>query len=131
MPGGVPGAPRSGMGVDGGSQDENMPDPAVEKWRLNGCAHLWRYVNPGSGMRGWHFNADEFACVSISDLVDRMLASPWKSSKRFPISVPAVMTVNPGVQVYVLDADGRVAAYIGPPGMVRRVARAGRMSLTP
>ena len=28
--------------------------------------------------------------------------------------------VNPGVQVYVLDADGRVNAYIGEPGMVRR-----------
>ncbi len=28
-------------------------------------------------------------------------------------------TVNPGVQVYLLDADGRVAHYIGPPGMVQ------------
>lgn len=31
-----------------------------------------------------------------------------------------LMTVNPGVQVYVLDADGKVNAYIGEPGMVRR-----------
>ena len=31
-----------------------------------------------------------------------------------------LMVVNPGVQVYVLDADGRVAAYIGEPGMVRQ-----------
>jgi len=31
-----------------------------------------------------------------------------------------LMVVNPGIQVYVLDADGRVAAYIGEPGMVRR-----------
>ncbi len=30
-----------------------------------------------------------------------------------------LMVVNPGVQVYVLDADGRVSAYIGDPGMVR------------
>ena len=30
-----------------------------------------------------------------------------------------LMVVNPGVQVYPLDADGQVAAYIGPPGMVR------------
>ncbi len=28
-------------------------------------------------------------------------------------------TVNPGVQVYVLDGGGRVEAYIGDPGMVR------------
>jgi signal transduction histidine kinase len=31
-----------------------------------------------------------------------------------------LMTVNPGIEVYLLDADGRVDAYIGEPGMVRR-----------
>jgi signal transduction histidine kinase len=31
-----------------------------------------------------------------------------------------LMVVNPGIQAYVLDADGRVEAYIGEPGMVRR-----------
>ncbi len=31
-----------------------------------------------------------------------------------------LMVVNPGIQVYVLDADGRVSAYIGEPGMVRQ-----------
>jgi hypothetical protein len=31
-----------------------------------------------------------------------------------------LMTVNPGVQVYLLDADGRVKHYIGEPGMVRQ-----------
>ena len=31
-----------------------------------------------------------------------------------------LMVVNPAVQVYVLDADGRVKAYIGEPGMVRQ-----------
>lgn len=31
-----------------------------------------------------------------------------------------LMTVNPGVQVYLLDADGQVQHYIGPPGMVRQ-----------
>lgn len=30
-----------------------------------------------------------------------------------------LMVVNPGIQVYVLDADGKVEAYIGEPGMVR------------
>ena len=35
--------------------------------------------------------------------------------------------VNPGVQVYVLDAGGRVDAYIGQPGMVRR----DRVDLSP
>ncbi|MDT7838058.1 sensor histidine kinase [Aquabacterium sp. OR-4] len=31
-----------------------------------------------------------------------------------------LMTVNPGVQVYLLDADGQVQHYIGEPGMVRQ-----------
>ena len=31
-----------------------------------------------------------------------------------------LMVVNPGVEVYMLDADGRVDSYIGEPGMVRR-----------
>lgn len=31
-----------------------------------------------------------------------------------------LMVVNPGVQVYLLDADGRVSNYIGEPGMVRQ-----------
>lgn len=31
-----------------------------------------------------------------------------------------LMAVNPGVQVYLLDADGRVRHYIGEPGMVRQ-----------
>lgn len=31
-----------------------------------------------------------------------------------------LMVVNPGVQVYVLNADGAVAHYIGEPGMVRQ-----------
>ena len=30
-----------------------------------------------------------------------------------------LMVVNPGIQVYLLDADGRVNDYIGEPGMVR------------
>lgn len=29
-----------------------------------------------------------------------------------------LMTVNPGIQVYTLDATGRVQSYFGPPGMV-------------
>lgn len=33
--------------------------------------------------------------------------------------IAQLMAVNPGIQVYVLDADGRVDAYLGEPGMVR------------
>ena len=33
--------------------------------------------------------------------------------------IDMLRVVNPGVQVYVLDADGRVRDYLGEPGMVR------------
>ncbi len=33
--------------------------------------------------------------------------------------IEMLMTVNPGIQVYTLDAEGRVQSYFGPPGMVR------------
>ena len=33
--------------------------------------------------------------------------------------ISQLMAVNPGINVYVLDADGRVDAYLGEPGMVR------------
>ena len=33
-----------------------------------------------------------------------------------------LMTVNPAIQVYLLDADGRVVHYLGEPGMVRTPA---------
>lgn len=33
--------------------------------------------------------------------------------------IEMLMTVNPGIQVYTLDADGRVQSYLGEPGMVR------------
>ncbi len=31
-----------------------------------------------------------------------------------------LMAVNPGIEVYMLDAEGRVASYLGEPGMVQR-----------
>jgi hypothetical protein len=31
-----------------------------------------------------------------------------------------LVAVNPGIEVYMLDADGRVATYLGEPGMVQR-----------
>ncbi len=34
--------------------------------------------------------------------------------------IEMLMTVNPGIQVYTLDADGTVQHYLGPPGMVRQ-----------
>ncbi|MES2715218.1 MAG: ATP-binding protein [Pseudomonadota bacterium] len=40
------------------------------------------------------------------------------SARRALLSM--LMTVNPGVQVYLLDAEGRVQHYIGEPGMVRQ-----------
>ena len=72
-----------------------MPDPEVEQWRLKGELHLWRYVDPGRGNRGWHLNADKTTCESLTDLIAKMLASPWKTSKQIEVTVPKSMRNNP------------------------------------
>lgn len=47
-------------------------------------------------------------------------ADPERSAREAREKVLAMlMVVNPGVQAYVLDINGRVEAYIGEPGMVR------------
>ncbi len=46
-------------------------------------------------------------------------AVAWTGEARAAL-LSMLMVVNPGIQVYVLDADGRVQAYIGDPGMVRQ-----------
>ena len=51
------------------------------------------------------------------------IASPNRDeadSKARGALLSMLMTVNPGVQVYLLDADGQVQHYIGEPGMVRQ-----------
>ena len=49
------------------------------------------------------------------------LADPDQADQAARASLLSMlMVVNPGVQAYVLDADGRVKAYIGEPGMVRQ-----------
>jgi signal transduction histidine kinase len=48
-------------------------------------------------------------------------ADPAPTKQRARADLLAMLSsVNPGIQVYVLDADGRVDAYIGEPGMVRQ-----------
>jgi signal transduction histidine kinase len=52
-------------------------------------------------------NAPDPASLSLAD----------RSAREKVLSM--LMAVNPGVQAYVLDAQGRVEAYLGEPGMVR------------
>ncbi len=54
----------------------------------------------------------------------RHIAQRWPAlaqadpAARAPV-IAMLQSVNPGVQVYVLDGDGRVLDYLGEPGMVR------------
>jgi signal transduction histidine kinase len=54
----------------------------------------------------------------------RHIADRWPQIDRADGRAPLIamlQAVNPGVQVYVLDRAGRVEAYLGEPGMVRRL----------
>jgi hypothetical protein len=74
-----------------------MSDPALQTWNLQGHLHLWRHTKRCNGMEGWHLNADEAACRSMADLIDRMLVASWKPQKLIPVTVPRVMKNCPGV----------------------------------
>ena len=51
---------------------------------------------------------------------DITLADPTEADRAARAALlQMLMVVNPGIQAYVLDAQGRVKAYIGEPGMVR------------
>ena len=65
-----------------------MPDPHVEEWNLEGTLSVWRYVPRLKNMDGWHLSAEETACRSLADLIDRILASPWPNRKRVPVQMP-------------------------------------------
>lgn len=57
----------------------------------------------------------------VGNWPDITLPDPDAGQRRAPAELLAMLSsVNPGIQVYVLDADGRVDAYIGEPGMVRQ-----------
>lgn len=57
----------------------------------------------------------------VSNWPDITLTDPDAAEKRAREELLTMLSsVNPGIQVYVLDADGRVDAYIGEPGMVRQ-----------
>ena len=73
-----------------------MSDRPVYEWELEGSLHVWHYPERVKGMEGWHLNADEPACRSMADLVDRMLASEGEVQRRIPVSAPGRMRGAPG-----------------------------------
>jgi hypothetical protein len=48
---------------------------------------MWRYTHNLRNYPGWHLHADSTGCNSISNLLDRMLESPYRS-KRTLIVIP-------------------------------------------
>ncbi len=62
----------------------------------------------------------ELAAHIVQHWPQMAAGSPAEAERAARHAVLAMlMGVNPGVQVYLLDADGRVAEYLGEPGMVR------------
>ncbi|MBE2259303.1 MAG: sensor histidine kinase [Rhodobacteraceae bacterium] len=84
------------------------------------------------GLLGWHVAAEDEqeSLQRLSHGLAKHIVEHWpeitvsdrdeadRAARDALLSM--LMVVNPGIQVYVLDADGRVSAYIGDPGMVRQ-----------
>lgn len=63
---------------------------------------------------GWRGTSSSTGPKSHCLIVIGLIALPAESV------LSMLMVVNPGIQVYPLDADGKVADYLGEPGMVRQ-----------
>lgn len=48
----------------------------VNQWVQEGHLWVWRYRNPSSNCRGWHFSADPPGCRSVMRLLDGMGGGP-------------------------------------------------------
>lgn len=64
-------------------------DNAVNRWRLQGNAYLWRYKGNARNYPGWHLTADAQACASLLELIDQMRDSQFSSEAPIPLSAPS------------------------------------------
>jgi hypothetical protein len=49
-----------------------MPRDRTTTWRQAGHLYLWQYRENSRRYAGWHLTADDAACVSLLDLLDRL-----------------------------------------------------------
>jgi hypothetical protein len=62
-----------------------MSDPAVNRWKQRGRICLWKHQQRHTN---WNLAADDVACESLLDLLDRMKAGRWPSQKSVALVKP-------------------------------------------
>ena len=106
------------------------PDPATRRLALT-LALLLLLFGAAMGLLAvqWSREREAVALQRLSSPLAGQIVSHWpvlRSGEVDPADPQALervieqlMHVNPGIQVYTLDAEGRVQHYLGEPGMVR------------
>ncbi len=106
------------------------PDPATRRLALT-LALLLLLFGAAMGLLAvqWSREREAVALQRLSSPLAGQIVAHWpvlRSGEVDPADPQALervieqlMHVNPGIQVYTLDAEGRVQHYLGEPGMVR------------
>jgi hypothetical protein len=67
---------------------------AINDWRQAGVLHLWRYKPEKSGLKGWHFRADEQGLNSIIGLAEVLGSATYPAKRTVQLAKPSERTVN-------------------------------------
>lgn len=64
-------------------------DSAIEKWKLWGAAHLWRYGVRRANEKGWHVAADTAGCASFGELMELIRVAKYPARVAVPVTKPS------------------------------------------
>lgn len=67
---------------------------AINEWRQAGVMHLWRYKPEKSGLKGWHFQADEQGLNSAIALVELLASATYPAKRTLNLTKPSERTIN-------------------------------------
>ncbi|QNN65251.1 hypothetical protein H9L12_00960 [Sphingomonas rhizophila] len=67
---------------------------AINQWGQVGVVHLWRYKPEKSGLKGWHFHADEAGLKCTIGLVELLGAATYPAKRTLNLTKPSERTVN-------------------------------------
>jgi hypothetical protein len=71
-----------------------MSDESLKKWKQNGSLYLWRYLENTRNFPGWHLSADNLFCLSLANLIERMMAARWNAEKALLVTPPTAKVLS-------------------------------------
>lgn len=79
-----------------------MSDPGVNRWKPRGRICVWKHQQRHVD---WNIAADDAACDSLLDLLDRMNAAKWPSQRALALVKPERTATNAPVRQAVFASE--------------------------